>query len=162
MWTVPEVTSEAQPGQNQRAAQWWNSLRPVWTRVMPSSLQALITTSSAAEPAGAAMNSTPLWRDKERRSEPTRVRRSWRFRVSYPFGPIDVVSEGEEGVGAEGDAPQGTHPGLPLSVGQRLRDVFVHRLPHVQVWTLNTQNHRVYISCEGAAKCLMLKAAENG
>lgn len=34
-------------------------------RVIPSSLQASITTSSAAEPDGAAMNCTPLCTDRE-------------------------------------------------------------------------------------------------
>lgn len=47
--------------------QWWKSLRLVCTRVMPCSLQALITTSSAVDPAGAAMYSTPLYRDRHLR-----------------------------------------------------------------------------------------------
>lgn len=46
-------------------AQWWKSRRLVCTRVMPCSLQASITTWSAAEPAGAAMNPTPLYTDRE-------------------------------------------------------------------------------------------------
>lgn len=52
--------------QRKRVAQWWKSRRLVCTRAMPCSLQALITTSSAAEPAGAAMYSTPLCRGKKR------------------------------------------------------------------------------------------------
>lgn len=30
----------------------------------------------------------------------------------YPFGPIDVISEGEEGVGADGHGLQGADPVL--------------------------------------------------
>lgn len=34
---------------------------------------------------------------------------------THPFGPIDVVSEGEEGVGADGHGLQGADPALLLS-----------------------------------------------
>jgi len=49
--------------------QWWKSRRVVCTRVMPCSLQALITTSSAVEPEGAAMYDTPLWMRREGEEE---------------------------------------------------------------------------------------------
>lgn len=51
----------------------------------------------------------------------------------YPFGAVDVVSEGEEGVGADSHSLQGADPVPPVGLGQRLRDLLVHRLPHRQV-----------------------------
>lgn len=51
--------------EKRRGSQWWKSRRLVCTRVMPCSLQALITTWSAAEPAGAAMYFTPLYKQKQ-------------------------------------------------------------------------------------------------
>jgi len=44
------------------AAQWWKSRSGVCAMTICRSLQASITTRSLAEPAGAATNSTPLYR----------------------------------------------------------------------------------------------------
>lgn len=59
---------------------------------------------------------------------------------SYPFGTINVISEGEEGVRTDGDGLQGADPVLLFSHRQRLRHLFIHRLPNCQVWALSTHN----------------------
>lgn len=56
--------------------------------------------------------------------------------VAYPLGTVHVVSEGEEGVGAEGHRLQRAQPVLPLSLGQQLRNLLKHVLPRCQVWAL--------------------------
>lgn len=68
-WLCNSVKLWAEFKEHKRwGAQWWKSRRLVCTRVMPCSLQALMTTASAAEPAGAAMYSTPLYRHTEGRN----------------------------------------------------------------------------------------------
>lgn len=62
-----------------------------------------------------------------------------RVRSSYPFGAIDVVSEGKEGVRADDHRPQGAHPALLFSGRQKLRHLIKHGLPNRQIWTLPTE-----------------------
>lgn len=68
--------------------QWWKSRRLVCTRVMPCSLQALITTSSAAEPAGAAMYATPLYRQTDRQTEEMLVRMVGKLSVEFLYAKL--------------------------------------------------------------------------
>lgn len=58
LWFSQEVQGWGRSGTG--TFQWWKRRRLVCTRAIPSSVQALMTTSSAVEPDGAAMYSTPL------------------------------------------------------------------------------------------------------
>lgn len=66
-----------------KSTQWWKRRRLVCTRVIPCSLQAFMTTSSAAEPAGAAMYSTPLCTCTDRRKLTRCLENLLHFRMGY-------------------------------------------------------------------------------
>lgn len=64
---------------------------------------------------------------------------------SYPFCTIYVISEGEEGVRADSHTLQGADPVLLFSVRQKLRHLFIHRLPNCQVWALSQNRQAGYV-----------------
>lgn len=68
------------------------------------------------------------------------------MRSRYPFGTIDVVSEGKESVRADDHRAQGADPALLFSSRQKLRHLIKHGLPNRQIWTLPTEekNHFVH------------------
>lgn len=73
-------------------------------------------------------------------------------RSSYPFGPVDVVSEGKEGVRAEDHRPQRADPVLLLSSRQRLGDLVKHGLPNGQIWALPTEETDSFATVEASSQ----------
>lgn len=69
-----------------------------------------------------------------------------RVRSSYPFGTIDVVSEGKEGVRADDHRPQRADPALLFSSRQKLRHLIKHGLPNRQIWTLPTEEMDYFVT----------------
>lgn len=61
--------------------------------------------------------------------------------ITHPFGPIYVVSEGEESIRADSHSLHGADPVLLLGLRQKLRDLIVHGLPDLKIWTLSHKTH---------------------
>lgn len=121
-----------------------------------------MTTSSAAEPAGAAMYSTPLCTQTQTEENLVnvlktyyvleRVKKAILVRSSYPFGTIDVVSEGKEGIRADDHRLQGADPVLLFSSSQRLGHLIKHGLPNRQIWTLPTEKMHYFVTKKASSR----------
>ena len=105
--------------------QWWKSLREVWMRVMPRSLQASTTTLSFVDPEGATMNFTPTWKNPKRSSICYIVTFElhhyiWITSLHLDYivhkqftnlaGSVHIVSEWKESIGAQSNVREVLQP----------------------------------------------------